>query len=221
MSETDSQPPVCPVKAPDCSWLEELESLRQENQLLSEHAHVDNLTGLYNQRYFTSSIQIEMERTRRTGKPTSLIMLDLDRFKKLNDTWGHENGNKALKQTADLLHDSMRQLDIVCRYGGEEFIIILPATHLRQAVMVAERIRSSLDATPLVIDDQSIEVTASFGVDSLHASELMSAADFVHSADSYLYKAKEAGRNQVCHPDFDSDEGRTEVSDDERKALFS
>ena len=135
----------CPVGEVQCQFLDELIKLREEVEELSTLVRTDPLTELSNFRHFTQSLEMEMERTRRTAYPTSVIMLDLDYFKKINDTWGHDLGNKVLVQTAVLIRQTVRKLDIPCRYGGEEFVIILPNTDLPAAIGLAERLRFSID----------------------------------------------------------------------------
>lgn len=212
-----SQEKLCPSETLDCSLLEELEALRRENEELKQALRTDILTGLFNYRHLVEALEWEIERTRRTRMPTSLIMLDLDHFKQLNDTWGHETGNKALKQVADLVRHSLRKMDIPCRYGGEEFALVLPGTTLPQAIVVAERIRGSIEETPLDTEVENITVTASFGVELYRAEMRLSVDEFIHLTDGYLYQAKQNGRNQVAHPQLPPS---TEVSVDEKAALL-
>ncbi len=208
----------CPTETVDCSLLEELESLRRENAELKEALRTDMLTGLFNYRHLLEALDWEMERTRRTRMPTSMVMIDLDHFKQINDTWGHEIGNRALRQVAAIIHDSLRKMDIPCRFGGEEFAIILPGTTLSQAIGVAERIRSSIESQPLQHGDELITITASFGVELYRTEMQLSVDEFIHLTDGYLYQAKQNGRNQVAHPQLPQ---QTEVSVDEKAALLS
>ena len=127
------QLPVCPAGLKVCPVLPEFQHLQEECRRLQEEcrrlrklSQTDTLTGLYNRRYLLMALDQEMERTRRTGLPTSVIMLDLDHFKCLNDTYGHQFGDAVLVRMAVFLKDSVRKLDIPCRYGGEEFAVILP-----------------------------------------------------------------------------------------------
>lgn len=219
LMKTSDSKPLCPVNEPECRYLDELVDLRIENRSLSELIRTDNLTGLFNYRHFQEALDAEMERTRRTGLPTSLIMLDLDHFKQVNDQWGHENGNRVLRLTAEVILDSIRKIDIACRYGGEEFAVILPGTYLTKAIKVATRIRMALELSPLELDEGTIHFTASLGVNIYQAEERLSAEQFVHHTDLLLYQAKEQGRNRICHPEIESGKPTSEVSADEKAAL--
>jgi two-component system, cell cycle response regulator len=180
--------------------LAELKKLKSDYQKLSELVHTDSLTGLYNYRHFTAAIEQEMERSRRTGQPTILIMLDYDHFKKVNDNWGHNNGNRALILLASCLRNTLRKFDTACRYGGEEFAIILPGTDLATGVKVAERLRKTIALTPLVIDDnQSVKLTISLGVALYQGNQKETAEKLIKLADTQLYRAKKEGRNRVCY----------------------
>lgn len=202
----------CPA-GDDCAYYQEVISLRTA-------VITDPLTGLYNVRHFREVLEQELERTQRTLISTALLMIDLDHFKQINDRYGHEAGNQVLKQTARLIREGTRRLDVQCRYGGEEFVVILPTTELMLAVHVAERIRESIACTPVYIDDQQqIRVTASVGL-ALHSAERpMTAITLVEAADEQLYRAKDEGRDRVCYPLFDVPE--TQVSGDEKQALGS
>jgi diguanylate cyclase (GGDEF)-like protein len=178
----------------------------------------DLLTGLYNYRHLHEVLDSEVERTQRTRSPTALIMLDLDHFKQVNDQWGHEIGNQALKLVARIIRTAIRKVDIPCRYGGEEFAVVLPATHLVDAVRVAERIRADLESFPLQTETDTIPLTASLGVELYRAGMQISTEELIHLADGYLYQAKQEGRNRVAHPTLPPS---TEVTADERAALFS
>jgi diguanylate cyclase (GGDEF)-like protein len=210
----------CPVNVGDCQWLKELSILRSENSELKLLVTTDTLTGLYNFRYFQDNLSIEMERTLRAGRPTSIIMIDLDFFKSINDKWGHEAGNQALKMAATVFKQAIRLSDVVCRYGGEEFVIILPQTNLRTAVSVAERVRSWLEKTPVEFEGEEFSLTASLGAGVFTAGNNFTVESFVDSVDQYLYQAKEQGRNQVCHADYSTIKSETSVSAEEKSALF-
>jgi two-component system cell cycle response regulator len=220
-----SAPPTelesCPVDVNDCLWLKELAALRTENRTLRSQVIRDPLTGLHNYQYFSDTLSDEMQRTARTGRPTCLMIIDLDHFKRVNDERGHEAGNAALKAAANVFRGELRQLDIVCRYGGEEFTVILPQTTLPVAVNVAERLRIALENTAIRFKDMEFNVTASFGVAIYQSGSDLDAKTLVDSADQNLYRAKQQGRNQVCHPDLTSLKPSTEVSSEEKSALFS
>ena len=211
----------CPVKVDDCEWLIELARLRAENDELKLLVTIDTLTGLYNFRYFQDILTREMDRSLRAGKPTSIIMIDLDFFKAINDQRGHEAGNQALKMAAGVFTKAIRLSDVVCRYGGEEFVIILPQTTLPMAVNVAERVRLWLEQAPVEFEGETFNLTASFGVGAFSRENELSLELFVDSVDQQMYRAKQQGRNQVCHADFLTVQDETSVSAEEKSALFS
>jgi len=213
-----SKPLECPVGETDCRALQEIDSLRQSLAELSQLVRTDPLTGIANYRHFISALEQELERTRRSGQPTTLIMLDIDHFKRVNDQWGHEIGNQALIHIANLMQQAVRKLDLPCRYGGEEFSIILPNTDLPASIPVAERLRQSIANTPLRVGRKRLHLTASLGIDTFATVEEIGAEELVQRTDHYLYQAKNEGRNCVRHaqlPVFD------QVSSEERSALFN
>ncbi|SRR5712691_7140913 len=174
--------------------------LLMHNRTLSEISARDALTGLYNRWYVMEKIDSEMNRALRHGSPMSLLMLDLDNFKRVNDSFGHSVGDEVLKVVGQVLRDSCRVYDVPGRYGGEEFCIILPETRVGNTTQVAERIRSRLASTKLPVGDKSITVTASIGVagmDSVAEEGVVSAAALLDRADRALYAAKHHGRNRV------------------------
>ena len=160
----------------------------------------DSLTGLSNRRMFNYLIEREINRSRRYNRPTSLIMLDIDFFKRVNDTWGHQAGDVVLRDLGALMRQSVRKLDVPVRYGGEEFAIILPETSLEEAVNLAERFRILVERTVFSSGRERIPVTVSLGVASLGGGvpENMDAEDFIQMADKALYQAKQAGRNRIA-----------------------
>jgi len=208
----------CPAGKLDCSALEEIAELRRSLAELSELVRTDPLTGIANYRYFILALEQEMERTRRSAQPTTLIMLDIDHFKQVNDQWGHEVGNQALIHITELMQQSIRKLDIPCRYGGEEFAIILPNTDLAASIPVAERLRQSIEETPLQADGERITMTVSLGIDTFATVEEVHAEELVRRTDHYLYQAKQEGRNCVRHASLPSIDL---VSTEEKSALFN
>ncbi len=220
MDQGRSSGESCPLGAERCPYIAEIERLREECRALAELSQTDPLTGLYNFRYFIAALEKEMERTRRTGLPTGLIMIDLDRFKSVNDTYGHQAGNRVLTWAGKVWKDNLRRIDIPCRYGGEEFAIILPGIRLGQAVAAAERLRASLSAVPVLLDGHSVTVTASFGVDVYGAKENLPADDFIKKADRFLRDAKAKGRNCVCYEESKLAHVPSQVTREERAALF-
>jgi diguanylate cyclase (GGDEF)-like protein len=203
-----------------CPLVEEIDHLKEECKRLYELSHTDPLTGFFNLRQLFDLLEKEMERTRRTGLPTGLVMADLDHFKRINDTFGHEAGNKALRWCSEVLRKSIRRIDLPFRYGGEEFAIVLPGTRLSQAVLMTERLRSALEGAKLNLEGSLVQLTASFGVDACGDAEAISAEDFIKRTDGYLLKAKTGGRNRVCHPDIRAQVKVTEVTEEEKEALF-
>lgn len=171
------------------------EKLKMVNERLQELSMTDPLTGLYNRLFFHKRIDYEFQRADRYRNPLALLMLDLDHFKQVNDTHGHPFGDYVLKKTAMLLLSSVRQVDIVARYGGEEIVIACPETNMAQAKIVAERIRSAMEKTEFSIDETSTNVTLSLGIAVCPREDLKNADDLLRAADEALYQAKQAGRN--------------------------
>lgn len=157
----------------------------------------DSLTGLHNRRYFDERLREEVELASRYGERLSMIICDIDKFKKVNDTYGHPAGDSVLCWVANVLSGSVRKSDIVSRYGGEEFAILLARTDQAQAVELAEKMRAAFEARPFRYQGVEIRLTLSFGVSSLlHGSDDIEG--FVSRADRALYRAKDQGRNRVC-----------------------
>jgi len=212
---------LCSRRQDDCQFFNDIEELRKEVSFLTEQVRTDALTGLYNFRFFKETIELEMERTRRGTQTLSMILLDIDHFKKFNDQWGHELGNHALVHASNLIKLAVRKLDYPCRFGGEEFIILLPNTDLRQAITVAERLREMLATTPLQLNDQAqTTITASFGVDQFSAKMSESSETFIQRVDALLYQAKHNGRNFVAYPNLDTVTSFESVTAEEKSALF-
>ena len=184
-SQPDQQvvAPPCPVGESHCVVIDQVVTLHHEVSQLAQQVRTDTLTGLYNFRHLRLSLEQEMERTRRSGQPTALIMIDLDHFKLVNDNWGHEVGNQALVSTAEVIRECIRRVDIPCRYGGEEFTLILPATDLMAAKLVAERVRSAIQAKPIIAEGKDIELTASLGLDIFHPLQEDTPEQLIRRAD--------------------------------------
>ncbi len=210
----------CPLGERDCPFPEEVAGLRKEVRQLAREVRTDALTGLFNYRHFSDLLENEVERSRRSGLPLALIMVDLDHFKRLNDTWGHEAGNRTLVQVARVLRQGVRRIDAVCRYGGEEMVIVLPGTRLARGVQVAERLRECIEQLRVEGGEEPIRVSASLGVAVLPAAGVADFSSLVQAADAMLYQAKEQGRNRVCHPPLVAETPETQVSQDEKKALL-
>ncbi len=201
--------------------MEELLTLRDEVNDLRHQVQTDALTGLYNFRFFSNILPLEMERSRRSSSSLSVIILDIDHFKQFNDSWGHEAGNQALVHVSHLIKIAIRKLDFACRFGGEEFAIVLPNTDLHQAYNVAERLRFLIANTDLEIADKSLRVTASLGVDEFKATDTDSPQGFIERVDAWLYQAKDAGRNKVEGPVRVPVDTNTNVTTDEKDVLFN
>jgi diguanylate cyclase (GGDEF)-like protein len=169
---------------------------RNARNELEHRAYSDYLTGLANRRYFIEQAELELSRCDRYEGKLSLIMLDIDFFKKINDTYGHNIGDLVLQKIADISRTILRDIDIIGRIGGEEFAILLPETTLEDSVKVAERLRIEIsNAAVLIEKEKEVKFTSSFGVVSTSKSNI---DDLLVKADKALYKAKDGGRNRVC-----------------------
>ncbi|MBI5864975.1 MAG: diguanylate cyclase [Planctomycetes bacterium] len=164
---------------------------------LRHAASADGLTGLWNHAHFTELLDREFLRTRRYGGCTALLMIDLDYFKAINDTFGHEIGNAVLKLTARHIERCVRETDLVARYGGEEFAVICPQTTLEEAELLAERIRKTLPQAAQIAEQPQLTVRTSIGVASTEDPRIHNTQDLVNLADQALYCSKRAGRNRV------------------------
>jgi two-component system cell cycle response regulator len=184
--------------------LEERErQLLEANERLRHMSRTDGLTGLENRRSIEKQLDLMFAHGERLAEPLSCVMSDLDRFKSVNDEHGHHAGDAVLKQFAGILKREAREIDIVGRYGGEEFICILPGTVLDAAVTFAERVRKQVENHTFVFDGGSVRRTVSFGVAGWPHPRVSNCDQLVRAADDALYVAKETGRNRVIR--FDSD----------------
>ena len=163
---------------------------------MQKMAITDSLTGLFNRRYFYMILNNEIERARRYASDLSLVMMDIDLFKRVNDKFGHLAGDHVLHEVAEICMPILRQSDVMFRYGGEEFMILLPETTKEEAAKVAERIRQSIAETDFNTRNGIIKITASIGVTE-YSPDFSAANTFIESADKALYRAKEMGRNKV------------------------
>jgi two-component system, cell cycle response regulator len=174
------------------------ERLRDSFQMSIEMAITDALTGLSNRRYMESHLGTLIEQSAARGKPLAALVLDIDYFKAINDTHGHDAGDDVLRDFAMRIKRSIRGIDLACRYGGEEFVIIMPETDMAVAAMVAERLRRRIAADPFAIAQgtKHIPVTISIGIAGLRGRD-DNAASLLKRADEALYRAKRDGRNRV------------------------
>jgi two-component system cell cycle response regulator len=159
----------------------------------------DALTGLYNYGYFKEALHYEVQKSRRYKTPLSLLFLDIDDFKRINDTLGHVKGDKIMRQVGALLKKGIRQADLLCRYGGDEFVMLLSQTPPDQAIVLAERLRHRIAQSSMNRLEQRLQVTVSIGVAGLETE--MSAEDLIKDADEAHYRAKQAGKNRVAGPE--------------------
>ena len=168
------------------------------HERVQRQAVTDELTGLFNHRRFQEAIESESERARRFGQEMGLVMLDIDNFKSVNDTYGHQQGDRVLAEVARVLRDSTREIDAPARYGGEELAVVLPQTDMEGAYNLAERVRTGIEELALPLPDGSgtMKVTASLGVAAL-PSTAHDARELLAKADAALYEAKRAGKNRT------------------------
>ena len=176
--------------------------LKKEIQMaqakMAEMATLDELTGLYNRRYFEDAFNRDFARAKRHGTGLVLSMMDLDHFKEINDTYGHSAGDMVLSETGEIIRRWARQTDICCRYGGEEFAVIMPDTGSKGARKACERLRKMVEEHPFEYEASQFKITISIGVAEYSGSKNQSPRDLVKKADEALYRAKNEGRNRVC-----------------------
>jgi diguanylate cyclase (GGDEF)-like protein len=177
-------------------------ALRESEETLRLQAITDSLTGLYNRMHFNKLLEDEMRKASRYSRPLSVIMLDIDHFKRINDSFGHITGDRVIKMVAVVTKEQTRATDSPARYGGEEFVVLLPETSVESAAVIAERIRRKIEATVLQTEEHTISITASFGVSDFNVKthekhhEIVS-SEFIANADQALYMSKNTGRNRV------------------------
>jgi diguanylate cyclase (GGDEF)-like protein len=157
----------------------------------------DGMTGIHNKRYFMEFLEREIAVATRHGHPLSLVMFDVDHFKKVNDTYGHLAGDAVLKDLAARIRPRIRREDLFARYGGEEFVCVLPSTALPGAVVFAEHLRTIIQERPCGFEDKAIPFTVSLGVTTLHRETGIDPLSLIKRADDNLYAAKRAGRNRT------------------------
>lgn len=173
------------------------EELEKKNTQLEHMVRTDMLTGLYNRMRFTEFVEMEVARIKRTGENSSLIFMDLDHFKNVNDNYGHPSGDTVLKWIAGVIKGQLRSTDILARFGGEEFAILLPDTSVEGTCKVAEKIRSAIESCSFPGKLENLKLTASFGVAPLSTDEVDSFQTAYKKGDAALYRAKHGGRNRI------------------------
>ena len=173
-----------------------VETLSKEIELYTNKAYTDSLTGLFNRRAFEEFGRRFLERTLSIGKPVSVLMIDVDNFKEVNDRFGHRTGDRVLSGIARAVKDALREADLVFRYGGEEFITILPGTNLEGALKAAENVRKKVELSAFEVDGREIRLTVSVGVAEGRKGERVD--ELIERADRSLYEAKRRGKNRVA-----------------------
>ncbi len=171
--------------------------LREQAVLLRDLAVVDELTGLYNRRFLDSRLGYELERLQRYGHPLSVMLFDVDHFKRVNDRHGHLVGDAVLQHLARVGLEAVRRVDLLARFGGEEFAVLLPCTEAHGARIAAERLRERIERTPATTDEGAIGVTISVGVATADGAWQPDVQGLIRAADQALYRAKAGGRNRV------------------------
>jgi diguanylate cyclase (GGDEF)-like protein len=171
--------------------------LLETNKRLERLSITDGLTNLFNHRKFQDELARAFEESARYARPLSLAIVDLDFFKKVNDTYGHAVGDEVLKAVSRLFQESIRSTDLAARYGGEEFAVMMPETDVHDAMAFAEKIRNLIESTPLQTQAGQVPVTVSIGVAAVPHPKIHAAKELIVAADNALYRAKNGGRNQV------------------------
>jgi len=171
-------------------------ALQQANAELDRLGRTDGLTGLHNRRSWELQLEQELRRHRRSGRTAALVMFDIDHFKRVNDTYGHQAGDAVIRAVAQAAADAKREVDIAGRYGGEEFGVVLIETDSSGAIQFAERLRQQIEATPIHHEGITINVTISLGVAVLE-SDITNCSGWIEQADQALYRSKKGGRNRV------------------------
>lgn len=166
--------------------------IQKHNKRVTREANNDHLTGILNRRGLTHKLTFLKDTI------ISLLIFDIDNFKAVNDTYGHNAGDDVLKKIASVTRTLIRNVDLFARYGGDEFIVLMPGVEIAQAKYVAERIRSNIEKLPVFIGNRSVEVTASFGLTGTYMDGIRKMDDLMEVADSALYQAKNQGKNQIC-----------------------
>jgi diguanylate cyclase (GGDEF)-like protein len=180
--------------------LEDLtKELEKKNKILDNLANIDGLTGVYNHRYFQNILDQEINRALRHNTPIAILLIDIDHFKQVNDTYGHQVGDFILSEFSKIIQENIRKYDVLARYGGEEFVVVLPETETEDALIVAEKLRSIIELSSFQDNRKSYQITASFGQSGCTPAteNNLNKDTLINQADQALYEAKEKGRNKV------------------------
>jgi len=197
-----------------------LSEFQRRNEELTRRSVTDGLTGLFNARHVFDRCDQEMARAKRYGHPVSCLLVDVDRFKAVNDTYGHLVGNEVLRGLAALLRDNVRGSDTVGRFGGEEFLLVLPETGLEGAMILAERLRRAVEAATFSVGEHSVRITASIGAATYPSKGILGRETLFRAVDRAAYRAKQLGRNRVaCSEEDSASPGRNEPEDGEVTAV--
>jgi diguanylate cyclase (GGDEF)-like protein len=185
MQPLESVADICANSIQNADYVERVKQL----------AYLDGLTGIFNRRYFELRITEEIERARRYGNGLAVIIADIDEFKRLNDDFGHFVGDEVLRQVSSLFHEQVRKVDVVCRYGGEEFAILLTHANAEQATVIAEKLRRMVERWMFPGVPRTVTISAGVAAFDVHG---VSRDELIQASDRALYRAKQSGRNRVC-----------------------
>jgi diguanylate cyclase (GGDEF)-like protein len=174
------------------------DQISEAKERLATLAVQDELTGLYNYRYLQTRLNEEFKRAERYREPLSCVMIDVDHFKRINDRFGHDAGDRTLREVSARLLKAVREIDVVARYGGEEFLLVLPSTNFSGALSVAERVWRAIGSDAFALPDSTERVTASVGVAVYPSRDIRTKDQLVKAADRALYQAKHEGRDRIC-----------------------
>lgn len=201
---------------PQENLLHRILHLEKQNRHLKSLSVKDPLTGLFNKRFFNRQLKVEISRSQRTGEPFCLIFIDLDNFKMVNDTLGHPKGDEFLIKMCRQISLKIRPTDFACRFGGDEFAVILPSTSLRDGIKIAERWHHHILQ---VASGMHLPVSSSMGLEEFNASSKLSLQQFIHQVDQLLYQAKKTGKGKIVHPDIEMHDDKA-VTWAEKEVLY-
>lgn len=174
-----------------------IQELRRANDRLQRLTFTDEMTGVYNYRFLSNQLSKEVQRAERYGKPLSVCLVDMDEFKQINDQYGHPSGDAALKKVSMILQETVRSVDFVGRYGGDEFVIIFPDTKIEDALAFCERMISRMSEEKIKLGNREVSLKLSIGVADFHPTERNTVEKLMEAVDQCLYRVKRSGRNKV------------------------